>query len=236
MQALRARTPAASHDAGEPSPRAEVRARIAELRCELAARGRLVIDDLLPRDVTLAIAEDVRALPFVRVSNGPGRRGSREQPPFDNFFHVVEVDPLRAASPLRAFVRSVAAGALRDFFADLTGRPGLHNRQGKKHRPVMVAHRYERGCFLGAHDDRAIDQGARRSIAMVLHLSQPHGGSWEPSWGGALRFVGPPEELYFPRFGALHVFDVLRNNRHEVTPLVGPELRFSLTGWLYELP
>ncbi|MGZ3417660.1 MAG: 2OG-Fe(II) oxygenase [Polyangiales bacterium] len=209
-------------------PSASALSQLARFREEFTRRGRVVIDDFLAPELSEAIAEDLRSLPFTHVKNDGDER---EQPPFDNRFFVVEVDPMKRPSPARAFVRSVAQGAIRDFVSSVTGRPGLHNRQGNKHRPVLVAHAYPRGSFLGAHADQAIDLGARRSVALVWHGSR----RWEPGWGGQLRFSSP-EEVLTPRFGTLHLFDVIKSNRHEVTKVTGPEVRYSLAGWLYELP
>lgn len=207
---------------------ASVLARVPELRETFAREGRVVIEDLLSPGDTESIARELRGLPFVRVVN---KGATLEQPRYDNFFYIADVDPMRPLTPLRAFVRSVARGALRDLVASITGRPGLFNREGKKHRPVLVAHAYRRGGHLGPHDDRAIDESGRRSVALVWHGSQ----TWSPEWGGQLHFVESGERLT-PKLGTLHLFDVIARNRHEVTPVRGPETRYSLGGWLYELP
>ena len=49
-----------------------------------------------------------------------------------------------------------------------------------------------------------------------------------------LRFTGANEETLPPRFGALHLFEARAHNRHEVTMVTGPDVRYTLSGWLYE--
>lgn len=200
------------------------------LREQFLTTGRVVVEDLLPRGDSERIAKDLRALPFEPVSNVPfERRYNPRRQRLWHHFHIVEVAPFERTSPVQALVDSIARGPVRDLIAAIAARPALYNRVGRKHRPTLVAHAYPRGGYLEAHDDHQLDDGSVRSVGLVWHAS----ARWEPAWGGALRFLSPEQHLA-PQFGALHVFDVRRQNRHEVTMVRGPAIRYTLSGWLYE--
>jgi hypothetical protein len=216
--------------ASEIVPRPSVVARVAELRRTYASRRRLVIEDVLHADVAERIASEIRRLPFVPVVNAPIERARRPAPRFWHHHAIVEADPGVARSAVEAFVTSLACGPFRDFVADITMHPDLYNHLGRRRRPILVAHAYPRGGYLEEHADAAVDGGSRRAVALVWHAS----ARWEATWGGALRFAGADAETFFPRFGDLHLFEAHEANRHEVTMVTGTDVRYTLSGWLYE--
>jgi Rps23 Pro-64 3,4-dihydroxylase Tpa1-like proline 4-hydroxylase len=119
---------------------------------------------------------------------------------------------------------------LQELIAAITSHRQLCNHLGGRGRPVLVAHAYPRGGYLEEHADDAVDAGSRRAVSLVWHAS----ARWEAIWGGHLRFTGRTEETLTPRFGALHIFEPREHNRHEVTMVTGPDVRYTLSGWLYE--
>ena len=216
--------------ASEIVPRSTVLDRFEELREAYSTRRRLVIDDLLPSEVADRVAADLRRSPFVPVANVPMEGEHRPPPRFWHHHAILEVDPRAPRSPVEALVSSFTSGPLRDFLAMVTSHRELYNHLGKRRRPVLVAHAYPRGGYLEAHSDDAVDDGSRRAVSLVWHASP----RWEASWGGDLRFTGRKEETLSPRFGALHLFEACKDNRHEVTMVTGPDVRYTLSGWLYE--
>ena len=180
--------------------------------------------------MTESVASEVRHLPFVPVANVPIESARRAPPRFWHHHAILESGPRPARSPVEAFVRSLTCGPLRDFVAAITSRRELYNRLGRRGRPILVAHAYPRGGYLEEHADDAIDGGSRRAVSLVWHASP----RWEAPWGGQLRFREATQDSLSPRFGALHLFEARAYNRHEVTMVTGPDVRYTLSGWLYE--
>jgi hypothetical protein len=216
--------------ASDVVPRQGVLDALADLKGTFAARRRLVVEDLLPEEIAEDLAADLRRQTFRPVVNIPLEDGRRPPPRFWHHHAILEVDPRTPRSPVEALVASLTAGPLRDFVARVTGHRELYNHLGRRGRPILVAHAYPRGGYLEEHADDAVDDGSRRAVSLVWHASP----RWDADWGGRLRFIGTDDEPLAPRFGALHLFEARSHNRHEVTMVTGPAVRYTLSGWLYE--
>lgn len=207
------------------APRDAVLDRLPALRAQFAERRRVVVEELLPCNLTEQLAEELKTLRFERVANS-GLSGSSNAhcAPFWYYTAQVEADPRAQPSPLRAFVRSVLRGPIHDLIEAITGFRRLRDRPFKG-RPTLVAHAYPRGGYVEAHSD-----GTHDRVGIVFHLSR----HWEEAWGGQLRFTEEPTETLLPTFGAMHLFEFGPGNRHEVAMITGPELRYTLHGRLFE--
>jgi len=106
----------------------------------------------------------------------------------------------------------------------VTGLKRLRDRPWKG-RPSLVGHAFPRGGYVEPHSDSLFDR-----IGIVFHASK----HWQAEWGGALRFIEDPSNSYLPSFGALNVFELGPRNRHEVTMITGPQVRYTIIGRLYE--
>lgn len=232
MHAPRFADNAGVEDPSSPvGPTESVRERAERYREQFAKHRRVVIEDLLSRELAVRVADDIRTLPFVPVVNVPIERGTTARPWYWHYQHIVEVIPAKTPSPLESLVRSMTRGAIRELVGSITGRRGLRDKPTDT-GPALVAYAYPRGGYVEAHSDGVSDDGWRRSVAMVFHASK----RWDPTWGGELHFFANPAEKYAPTFGTLHLFDVGVMNRHEVTMVTGPDVRYTLSGWLFEPP
>jgi hypothetical protein len=190
-----------------------------------------VIDDLLQQELADRIADELYDLPFEPVANVPIERATGAIPQL--WFHhaPVQIDSRRPMSPLRALVHSMTRGPIFELVRAVTGRNRLRDEYESEERPGLVAYAYPRGGYIESHvDGGTIDGSFRRSVALVFYASR----EWHPSWGGELRFAVNQGESYFPKFGAFCFFDVGAHNRHEVTMVTGPRIRYSVAGFLVE--
>src|ERR1041385_1995193 len=209
-------------------PSASARERLLSLSSEFASRRRVMIEDLLEPELTRKIAEEFYELPFLPAANTPIDGSSSRSARHWNFRGEVEVDPRNATTALHAFVFSLMRGAVRDFVRIVTGRSRLVDRPIRRGRPAMVANAYTRGGYVEPHADATANTRSSSVVAVAFHLSR----RWAPAWGGDLRFRVPPVACFPPKFGALHVFDTGEQNRHEVTMVTGPCVRYNLFAFL----
>jgi hypothetical protein len=152
-----------------------------------------------------------------------------------------------SASPawLKAALAPVLVGLLiapemRRLSSEIVALPGapwasLH------HLALIVA-------VIGAVYDEPGDQVDASAVGWVWHASP----KWDAAWGGLLQFhrqrsgsrrseLDPRSltgyeraETFVPRFNDLHLFRVGLAAAHEVTPVTGPEVRYTVSGRLYQ--
>lgn len=223
------------------------------LRESFAARGRVVVHDLLAPDFAAALYACLRAWPrWALVTRVQGRHRNFDaaalasipaedraqldaliaaearkglQYLYERYpLHDVDYVPEPGPPPLDRFRALLRGGPFIELTRRITGLDGIAFGDGQ-------ATRYRKGHFLTLHDD--IEPGKRRLVAYVLSLTP----EWAADYGGQLQFVGADgqvEESVLPRFNTLSLFRVPCTHLvSAVAPFV-EHARLSITGWLRE--
>lgn len=125
-------------------------------------------------------------------------------------------------SPQERLLEELNSPELLQFMRDVTGFNDIVKMDGQ-------ATLYTAGNFLRPHNDEESERG--RQVAYVLNMTV---GSWDPTWGGLLRFFDKDwdvEQEFIPSFNCLNLFRVPQ--WHEVSQVApdAPKARYAITGW-----
>ena len=125
-------------------------------------------------------------------------------------------------SPQERLLEELNSPEMLQFIRDVTAFGDIVKMDGQ-------ATLYTAGNFLRPHNDEESERG--RKVAYVLNMTV---GSWDPRWGGLLRFFDENwdvEQQFVPSFTCLNLFRVPQ--WHEVSQVAqdAPRARYAITGW-----